>query len=213
MGVALVLLLAAVGCADESEQGPAGKLVEAATRGDAAAVSGLLARGADVNERDGEGRTAVTAAVYAGSAETVRLLVAAGADVDIRDETRSNAFLALGETGNVSVLEEVLPGEPDATLTNRFGGTALIPAAERGHVAMVQALLERTDVDVDHVNDLGWTALLEAVVLGSGGAEHQEIVRLLIGAGADRSIGDTEGVTALEHARAKGYTAIASILD
>ena len=213
VGVALVLLLAAVGCADEPEQVPAGKLVEAATRGDPAAVSGWLARGADVNERDGAGRTAVTAAVYAGSAESVRLLVAAGADVDIRDDTRSNAFLALGETGNVSVLEEVLSGEPDATLTNRFGGTALIPAAERGHVAMVQALLERTDVDVDHVNDLGWTALLEAVVLGSGGPEHQEIVRLLLAAGADRSIGDDEGVTALEHARAKGYAAIASILD
>jgi len=213
VGVALVLLVAAVGCADESEQGRAGNLVEAAARGDAAAVSGLLARGADVDERDGARRTAVTAAVYAGSAETVRLLVDAGADVDIRDDTRSNAFLALGETGSVSVLEEVLRGEPDVTLTNRFGGTALIPAAERGHVAMVQALLERTEIDVEHVNDLGWTALLEAVILGRGGPEHQEIVRLLIQAGADRSLADSEGVTALEHARTKGYTAIASILD
>ncbi|MEO5633799.1 ankyrin repeat domain-containing protein [Gaiella sp.] len=202
-----------VACADESEQVPAGKLVEAAARGNAAAVSALLARGADVDERDDGGRTAVTAAAYAGSAATVRLLVGAGADVDILDGTRSNAFLALGETGDVSVLEEVLPGEPDVTLTNRFGGTALIPAAERGHVSMVRALLEKTDVDVDHVNDLGWTALLEAVVLGSGGPEHQEIVRLLIEAGADRSIADNAGVTALEHARANGYTAIAAILD
>jgi len=78
---------------------------------------------------------------------------------------------------------------------------------------MVRALLEKTDVDVDHVNDLGWTALLESVVLGSGRPEHQEIVRLLIEAGADRSIADNEGVTALEHARANGYTAIAAILD
>lgn len=213
VGVAIALLLVVVGCADEPEQIAGGKLVEAAARGDAAAVSDLLARGADVDERDASGRTAVTAAVYAGSAEAVRLLVAAGADVDIRDDTRTNAFLALGETGNVSVLDEVLAGEPDVKLTNRFGGTALIPAAERGHVGMVRALLERTDVDVDHVNDLGWTALLEAVVLGSGGPEHQEIVRLLIDAGADRSIGDNDGVTALEHARAKGYAAIVSILD
>ncbi len=209
----MLAILVLVGCADEPEQIPAGKLVEAAARGDAAAVSGLLARGADVNERDGAGRTAVTAAVYAGSAEAVRLLVAAGADVDIRDDSLSNAFLALGETGNVAVLDEVFEADPDVTLTNRFGGTALIPAAERGHVAMVRALLEKTEVDVDHVNDLGWTALLEAVVLGSGGPEHQEIVRLLLAAGADRSIGDDEGVTALEHARAKGYAAIASILD
>lgn len=209
----MALVLAIVGCADEREPVSAGKLVDAAARGDAAAVSDLLSRGAKVDEKDGAGRTAVTAAVYAGSAEAVRLLVAAGADVDIRDETRSNAFLALGETGNVSVLDEVLRGEPDVTLTNRFGGTALIPAADRGHVAMVRALLEKTEVDVDHVNDLGWTALLEAVVLGAGGPEHQEIVRLLIAAGADRSIGDNEGVTALEHARANGYATIASILE
>ncbi len=212
--VSVVLaLLVFVGCADEPEQVPAGKLVEAAARGDAAAVSLLLARGADVNERDAAGRSAVTAAVYVGSAEAVRILVAAGADVDLRDDTTSNAFLALGETGNVAVLDEVLEGDPDVTLTNRFGGTALIPAAERGHVEMVRALLARTDVEVDHVNDLGWTALLEAVVLGSGGPAHREIVRLLIAAGADRSIGDNEGVTALEHARARGYAAIASLLD
>lgn len=213
LSVALLLLLAVVGCADEPESVPAGKLVEAAARGDAAAVATLIDRGADVNEKDATGRTAVTAAAYAGSAEAVRLLAGAGADVNVRDDTQSNAFLALGETGNVAVLEEVLKGSPDVTLTNRFGGTALIPAADRGHVAMVRALLEKTEVDVDHVNDLGWTALLEAVVLGSGGHEHQEIVRLLVAAGADRSIGDNEGVTALDHARAKGYAAIVSILE
>jgi len=201
-GVALALLLL-VGCAGESEPVAAGELVEAAARGDAAAVSRLLARGTDANERDAAGRTAVTAAVYAGSADAVGALVAAGADVDVRDDSLSN----------VTVLDAVLVGRPDVTLTNRFGGTALIPAAERGHVEMVRALLEKTDVDVDHVNDLGWTALLEAVVLGSGGPEHQEIVRLLVAAGADRSIGDNEGVTPLEHARAKGYASIVSILE
>ena len=108
----------------------------------------------------------------------MRLLVDAGADVDRQDETRANAFLALGETGDVDVLDEVLRADPDVRRTNRFGGTALIPAADRGHVEMVRALLERTKVDVDHVNDLGWTALLEAVILGDGGPAHREIVRL-----------------------------------
>ena len=70
-----------------------------------------------------------------------------------------------------------------------------------------------TGIDVDHVNDLGWTALLEAVILGDGGERHQQIVRILLDAGADRSIGDKDGVTALEHARAKGYAAIARILE
>ncbi|WP_407691120.1 hypothetical protein [Rubrobacter marinus] len=52
---------------------------------------------------------------------------------------------------------------------------------------MVERLLE-TETDVDHVNELGWTALLEAVILGGGDARHTEIVRLLVEGGADPNI-------------------------
>ena len=97
-------------------------------------------------------------------------------------------------------------------LTNRFGGIALIPASERGHVEVVRYLLDETDVDVDHVNNLGWTALLEAVILGNGGPEHQAIVRLLLDAGADPELADKDGVTPLAHARARGQAEIAAIL-
>ncbi len=70
----------------------------------------------------------------------------------------------------------------------------------------------RTGIDINHVNDLGWTALLEAVILGSGGKDHQEIVRILLAHGADASIADRSGVTALQHARSKGQTEIARLL-
>lgn len=63
-----------------------------------------------------------------------------------------------------------------------------------------------------HVNDLGWTALLGAVVLGDGGRAPQEIVRSLLDAGADRSIPDGDGVTALQHARQRRYPEIARLL-
>jgi ankyrin repeat protein len=99
-----------------------------------------------------------------------------------------------------------------ARLTNRFGGTALIPAAERGHVEVVRELLETSDVDVNHVNNLGWTALLEAIVLSNGGPRHQQIVRLLLEHGADPNLADGDGVTPLAHARQRGYTAIAAML-
>ena len=121
-------------------------------------------------------------------------------------------MLAVGETGDVEVLREVLRGEPDLGRTNRFGGTALIPAADRGHVDMVRALL-RTEIDVNHVNGLGWTALLEAVILGDGGPAHQEIVRLLLAAGARTDIADREGVTPLEHARHDGKAEIQALLE
>jgi len=69
-----------------------------------------------------------------------------------------------------------------------------------------------TDIDVDHVNDLGWTALLEAVILGDGGPRHQATVAALLEGGADRTIPDRDGVTALEHAERRGYDEIARAL-
>lgn len=68
-------------------------------------------------------------------------------------------------------------------------------------------------MDVDHVNNLGWTALLEAIVLSDGGPRHVEIVRLLVDAGADTGIADRDGVTPLQHARARGYREIAELLE
>jgi ankyrin repeat protein len=207
----LVALALSGGCAGDPERPPAGELASAAGRGDLAEVRRLLAQGAQPDDRGPARRTAVTAAAYAGAADVVRALVDAGANVDLQDDTRANALLATGETGDVEVLGEVLRADPDLTRTNRFGGTALIPAADRGHVDVVRELLT-TEIDVDHVNDLGWTALLEAVILGDGGAAHQEIVRLLVAAGADVRLADRDGVSPLEHARRAGHEEIAALL-
>ena len=213
MALALVqgTLLLACGGEDRGERRPAEGLVEAAGAGDLTAVRRLLSDGADVDARDERGRTAVTAAAMNQHVEVVAALVDAGADVDIQDDDRNNPLLLAGENGNVALLREVLRGDPDLGATNRFGGTALIPASDRGHVDMVRALL-RTEIPVDHVNELGWTALLEAVILGDGGPAHQKIVRALIDAGADVTLGDREGVTPLEHARARDYRVIAQLL-
>ena len=109
------------------------------------------------------------------------------------------------------MLETLLPAGPDLELRNRFGGVSVIPASERGHVDYVRRVV-RTGIDVNHVNDLGWTALLEAVILGKGTKPWQDIVRILLAAGANPRIADRDGVTALEHATDRGYTQIATIL-
>jgi ankyrin repeat protein len=132
--------------------------------------------------------------------------------VDLQDDDRNNPLLLCGENGNVELLREVLRAKPNLGATNRYGGVALIPAADRGHVEMVRALLE-TDIDVDHVNNLGWTAVLETVLLGDGDADHVEILRMLLDAGADAAIPDNDGVTALEHARERGYAEMVELLS
>ncbi|HQT55511.1 MAG TPA: ankyrin repeat domain-containing protein, partial [Phenylobacterium sp.] len=81
-----------------------------------------------------------------------------------------------------------------------------------GHVETVRELLT-TAIDVNHVNRLGWTALLEVVILGDGGASYIEITRLLLAHGADVNLPDNQGVTPLGHARQRGQREIASILE
>ncbi len=183
-------------------------LVSAAERGDTAAVLRLIADGADINAQDARGRTPVLAATHANRVETVGALIDAGADINIRDDLKDNPFLYAGAEGLLDILRLTIAAGADTRMTNRYGGTALIPAAERGHVAVVEALLTHSDVDVNHINNLGWTALLEAVVLSDGGLRHQQIVQLLIAHGADINIPDQDGVTPLQHAHRRGFTEI-----
>ena len=58
---------------------------------------------------------------------------------------------------------------------------------------------------LDHVNNLGWTALMESIVLGNGGKAHTDTLEALVKAGANLNIADRQGVTPLGHARARGY--------
>ena len=141
-----------------------------------------LAEGLAIDAQDSDGRTPVMVATLAHRTDAVRALVDAGADVDIRDNRLDNVFLYAGAEGLLDILRIANDAGADPALTNRFGGIAIIPASERGHVEVVRYLLEESDVDVDHVNRLGWTALLEAIILSDGGPAHREIVRMLLDA-------------------------------
>lgn len=189
------------------------ELITAAEHGDTATVLRLLEAGANINGQDERGRTAILAATYKRHRETVKTLIQAGADVNIRDKRLDNPFLYAGAEGLLDILRLTIEAGADPTLTNRFGGVALIPASERGHVEVVRELLTRTKINVNHVNNLGWTALLEAIILSNGGVKHQQIVQLLIEHGADVNLPDRDGVTPLQHARQRGYTEIVRLLE
>ncbi|MFI9150699.1 ankyrin repeat domain-containing protein [Streptomyces sp. NPDC053367] len=188
------------------------ELLLAAGRGDCATVRLALDSGADVEARDEHGRTPLLLAALADHVDAARLLLAAGADPDAQDDRDDSPWLVTGVTGSVAMMRLLLPHDPDLRLRDRYGGVCLIPAAERGHVAYVRAVLEETGIDVDHVNRLGWTALLEAVILGDGGRAHQQVVALLLAAGADPGLADREGVTPLRHAERRGFEEIAALL-
>ena len=188
------------------------QLLQATQRGDKEAVLKLLQEGADINVRDAQGRTSVMIATYQHNTDMVRTLLQEGADVNIRDNNKENPLLHAGAQGWLDILRLAIEAHADTRLTNRFGGISIIPASERGHVEVVRELLTRTDINVNHVNNLGWTALLEAIILSNGDKAHQQIVQLLVDHGADVDLGDKDGVTPLQHARERRFTEIERIL-
>jgi ankyrin repeat protein len=189
------------------------RLHRAAEIGDLEALAAAVADGADLDARDAQGRTPLLVAAHADQVAAFRALLEAGADVDLQDDLLDNPFLWAGAEGRLEILRLANDAGADPAITNRYGGIALIPASERGHIEIVRYLLDETDVDVDHVNRLGWTALLEAILLSDGGPRHQEIVRMLLDAGADPDLADGDGMKPLAHARAKGFREIAGLLE
>ena len=188
------------------------RLIQAVHRNDVPAIKRFLKEGVALDVQDSMGRTALLVAVDKNYIEAGTLLIEAGASVNVQDHQQDSPFLLAGARGNLELLQPMLKANPDFRLYNRYGGTALIPAAERGHVEVVKLLLG-TPMDVNHVNRLGWTALLEAIILGTGGSKHQEIVRLLIAAGANVNLPDGDGIMPLQHARTKGFRGMVALLE
>lgn len=188
-------------------------LLTAADLGDRAAVEAALAAGASIHARDARQQTALLIAVQRGDSDLASYLIGRGADVNAQAANQDTPWLLAGALGRTEILAAMLDaGNVDYAKRNRYGGNALIPACERGHLETVRLLLSRSEIDVNHVNNLGWTALLEAVILSDGGPRHIEIVKLLLVAGADPNIADRDGVTPLRHARDRRYDAMAALI-
>ncbi|WP_434752822.1 ankyrin repeat domain-containing protein [Paenibacillus amylolyticus] len=188
------------------------QLLSAAEAKDTEGIVKLLQEGADVHAQDQSGRTALMIATYNQDTASVQKLIEAGADVNQQDDMLNSPFLYAGAEGYLDILKLTIQAGADPSITNRYGGTALIPASEHGYVDVVRELLTQTSVDVNHVNRLGWTALLEAIILNDGNERQQQTIELLIHHGADVNLADGDGVSPLRHAKAKGFKEIEAIL-
>lgn len=187
-------------------------LLTAVAAGRTADVTRLIAAGADLNTRDAQGQTPLLLAVAGNHVAVAKALLAAGADLNAQAANRDTPWLLAGASGRAEIVAAMLPLKPDLTIRNRYGGNALIPACERAHVETVKLLLT-SGIDLDHVNDLGWTCLLEIVILGDGGPRHQEVAKLVLDAGANPNLADKDGITPLAHARQRGQRAVAILME
>ncbi|MES2839879.1 MAG: ankyrin repeat domain-containing protein [Pseudomonadota bacterium] len=185
----------------------------AAQKGDAAKIARLVAGGAAVNATDAHGRTPLHVATFARQREAIRALVKAGADINRLENDRYDAVTIASVADDEDTLRVLLQlGASAKQTTSRYDGTALIAAAHLGHDGVVRQLIA-AGAPLDHVNNLHWTAAIEAVVLGDGGPRHQATLKALIDAGANLQLADRHGQTPLALARARGYTAMVVMLE
>jgi ankyrin repeat protein len=188
----------------------------AAHRGDLPALDRLLATRpapAVLNARDTQGRTAIHVATFARQREAIRRLAGAGADLQLLEDDRYDAVTIAAVADDEDTLRVLLElGASAKLVTSRYDGTALIAAAHLGHDGVVRQLIA-AGAPLDHVNNLHWTALIEAVVLGDGGARHQRTLAALLQAGAKPKLADGSGRTPLQLARGRGYAEMARLLE
>jgi ankyrin repeat protein len=156
---------------------------------------------AALESRDSAGRTPLHVATFARQHAAVQALLQAGADTRgagagplrrrhhrRRGRRRRQPARAAGRRCQRPLV------------TSRYDGTALIAAAHLGHDGVVRQLIQ-AGAPLDHVNNLHWTAVIEAIVLGDGGPRHQATLKALLDAGASTQLSDRSGATPLQLAR------------
>lgn len=142
----------------------------------------------------------------------MRALVAAGADPNALENDRYDIVTIAAVANDVPTLELGLAlGASAGNITSRYAGTALIAAAHLGHADVVRTLI-RAGAPLDHVNNLGWTAVIEAIVLGDAGPRHTATLKALVEAGANLNLADRNGQTPLALASARGYAGMVELL-
>lgn len=188
-------------------------LLLAAHEGDLDAAISLIDQKADLEVRDSAGRTPLIVAAFASHEEIVRILKEAGADMNALEHRAYDVVTIAAVANDLPMLDAVLKlGANSGNVTSPYEGTALIAAAHLGHHQVVARLIE-AKAPLDHINNLQWTALMEAVVLGDGGPDHTQTVSLLLKAGADRTITDSQGLTPLQQAESRGYREIIKLFE
>ena len=207
-----ILIMISQGRAQGTQNNDKAKLLwKAAEENDVTVIQKLIKEGVNLEANDTKRRTALMIATHKQNNEAAKALIDAGANVNALDGMHDTPFLYAGASGYTQIVGYCLQHGADFKVFNRYNGTALIPACERGHVETVKALLKRKDFPIDHVNRLGWTALLEAIILSDGGPAHVQIVQLLVNAGCNVNIADKDGITPLIHARNKDFAQIVAI--
>lgn len=209
LGVAGGAAVASVAEATAAEKGAVADAVETlAAEARAERVRALIADGADVNEAQVDGMTALHWAAYYDDTATAQLLVDAGADVNATNRYGVAPLPLAATNANATLVSTLLDAGADPNVAIEGGETVLMTAARTGSLEAVRALLA-AGADPHATERRGQTALMWAAAEG-----HNDIVHTLIETGAQVDASLTSGFNALFFAVREGHMdVVATLLD
>jgi len=213
------------------------KFLAAAESGDTAKIAESLNKGTEIDVTDEHGQTALMLAAYEGHVDTVRLLLQHGASPDLQNRIGGTALMLASFNGHLEVVTELLKAGAEVNAKSQNGYTALMQAAVKPNESAVQItnLLLDQKADINAQDIEGYTALMRAVdhpppppplppyLRGAKKPKwydrdqreagiHLMVVKTLMMRGADLSLSDQRGRTALEISRMNHQTRISEIL-
>jgi ankyrin repeat protein len=155
-------------------------LLDAAERGDRAAVARLLTKGANPNTPGPDGTTAIMYAAANDDLELVRALIKAGANVKLTNQFGTTAITEAAIVGSAPIIDALIKAGADPNTRNPEGETPLMAVARTGKVDAAKRLIEAgADINAKE-NFGGQTALMWAAA-----QSQPEMVKLLASSGAD----------------------------
>ena len=173
----------------------------AGVNGDVRSLQLLAAFGADMEDTDLEGKTALHGAAEWGNIEAFKYLLQMGGDISVRNDRGHTPLHAAAVIRKTEILSYIaytsLSEKADINSQDKKGNTPLHIACAAGHGAVARKLLEM-GAEVTVRNDAGRTALHRAVA-----AVSPDCITWLLINGADPSREDAKGLSPLELARQK----------
>lgn len=203
-------LLDAGASVEARDRGGSTPFLIAARMGQDGALELLAERGSNLHQRNLEGRSALLESVIANRRRTTATLLAAGIDPNIPDKRGLTTVIAAAFNGNRRILDALLDAGADASVVDAHGKGALTYATGKGFDHIVERLLAHPDIDVNRVYGRGLTALMWAAGYSNDVPEKDGVATLerLLNAGADVTLVDDRGRTALLIAASRGHEQI-----